>query len=252
MVAPTRTNHSSITYRRTSVHLVLWWFLWVLTTGIGGSVHAFLYIYTPIRQWVVAPFIGLFIGIAQAGVLGIWGISGRWTYKERLKWVLASASGWCMAVVTFFLVALIPTIVLTMIHLHSTADMSLPVWDAIAFARWLVSALVSSAVYGFAQWWVLRQYVQGADWWLPITSLAWVISYLAGQAAYEAMPYEMIDYGGYSQALYAINPTVVSVVVTAVLFGIITACGMVWMLHTPRSSFINLLKTNINIRDRKI
>lgn len=212
------------------------WALWVLATGFGGSVHVLLNQYTTIREWAVVPFIGVLVGAAQAGVLHLHGIGQHWGYKESLKWWLASACGWIVAIMVFALILIPPILLLTTIRLYTNADMSLAIRGAIVSTVRFISVTVAAGVFGIAQWWVLRRHIPSADWWIPISSLAWIFSEHLGRFVSDSIPYKMIDYGGYSQASYAVNPSVVSIAATSLMFGIITSSGLLWLLRRPRKS----------------
>src|SRR5207244_430175 len=94
---------------------------------------------------------------------------------------------------------------------------------------------VGGAVFGATQWVLLRKCVLGAAWWIPITALGWAVGTVIGsQVADEVVEalvpnWETGILMGEGDFLHAF----VSGAVGAIVFGLITGIGLVWLFRKP-------------------
>ena len=105
-------------------------------------------------KWIFASTLGWLFGWALLGEIGIGLVTGtlQWFILRELVlqagwWILASALGWAGGLVLIVLV--------------------LPPEAGV------LGAILVGAIIGAAQWLVLRRWVYGAGWWVPISALGW-------------------------------------------------------------------------------
>ena len=149
--------------------IIAWYIAWALisqiikvvggTIQVGGQSHItedFLIVY------VLFPIIGLLTGIFQYSLL-------RRYLPHMAWWIAASFLGWLMPFVTgFFIIAV----------LSQKND---------TFSIMLGMLLIGASV-ALPQWWILRQRVRHASWWLLAYGLGWCLVGLLNLVTSEPIP----------------------------------------------------------------
>ena len=98
--------------------------------------------------------------------------------------------------------------------------------------RWewvLATALGGFPVLGFGQWLVLRRYIQKAGWWALANAVAWPV----GVPVYVIGVLLLLDYQLRGRSTDV--PWIVSGVLMGVVVGAITGIALVWLLRTHLS-----------------
>jgi hypothetical protein len=207
------------------------------------------------RQWVLANAIGEFIGLGGTALLGIMlftqsdkmvgpvalvvvmvlggtfleGVMvGVWQWLALRKaiqqirwqtWLIATAAG----AFTAWLLGMIPSTIMTMTETQEAAAPSTELSNWVVLGLAAVMGLVLGPILGLPQWWVLRQHLQRASWWVPANALAWMAGMVLIFAGTSLMPEE------------GITATIVLVMLTILLLagavvGAIHGLVLIWLI----------------------
>ena len=159
--------------------------MWVFVMGLSwffGLSGAWLTLVNfGYQEVIIAQFIvGAIGGISQWMVLQV-------KFRQSGWWIIATAVGWGGGWLL---------IELTFAPLDSAQVFSQSVSETVAMMRNLppiwIFALVGMLI-GFGQWLILRKHITNAEWWIPVTAVAWAIGALVGQAQSQAIttPYNL-------------------------------------------------------------
>lgn len=118
----------------------VFWFKWILVSTLGW-LAGFAF------PGLLAAAIGVSLGILQWLVL-------RSLFERAWWWIVASGLGWAVGFVA--------------------VTYLLPEQMAV------LQGLILGASIGVAQWLVLRQWVPGAYWWIPMSALGWAVGPILG------------------------------------------------------------------------
>jgi len=149
--------------------ITAWYIAWALMSQItkifGGTIQVdgqshitedFLLVY------VLFPIIGLLTGVFQYTLL-------RQYLPHMAWWIAATFLGWLMPFVTgFFIIALLA---------QKNDTFSL-----------MLGMLLIGATMALPQWWMLRQRVRHASWWLVACGLGWCLVGLLNLVTAEPLP----------------------------------------------------------------
>lgn len=149
--------------------IIAWYIAWALmsqitkmigdTIQVSGRSHItedFLLVY------VLFPFIGLLTGIFQYSLL-------RRYLPHMVWWIAATFLGWLMPFVTgFFIIAILS-------QKNDTFSI-------------MLGMLLIGATIALPQWWMLRQRVHHASWWLLAYGLGWCLVGLLNLVTAEPVP----------------------------------------------------------------
>lgn len=133
---------------------IAWALVSVIASTVGGTIQVlgqdhitedFLLVY------VLFPIIGILTGLTQYALLHRYLRRKRW-------WVAATVLGWLLP----FVVGALFTTIFNSIPAKDSGSM----WAM--FGMPLIGAIV-----GLPQWWVLRQQVRHAAWWILANGIAW-------------------------------------------------------------------------------
>ena len=86
-----------------------------------------------------------------------------------------------------------------------------------------LTGAIIGVVVGLAQWVVLRRSLASAGWWVPATSLAWVVGWSAIGIAEHASDWPTIT-------VYVVGG------IGAAASGLVTAMTLIWLLRIPRAT----------------
>jgi hypothetical protein len=118
----------------------VFWLKWILVSTLGWLAGFAL-------PGLLAAAIGVALGILQWLVL-------RSLFERAGWWILASGAGWAMGFVA--VTYLLPEEVV------------------------VLQGVLLGAGIGVAQWIVLRRWVPGAYWWIPMSALGWAVGPILG------------------------------------------------------------------------
>jgi hypothetical protein len=111
-------------------------------------------------QWVLVGTLGWFLGLALIGDVGIGAAMGimQWLVlrpqvRQASWWIVASIVGWIIGLVA---IAVVP-----------------PEIGAL-------TGIMLGVVFGTAQWFILRRWVDGAGWWIVVSALGWAVGPIFG------------------------------------------------------------------------
>lgn len=207
------------------------WLRWVVATAMGEFVgFAVPAAVGAAAAWAIGRMGGSFIalamlnimvmvlaGVVEGGVLGFaqWLVLRRYIQDmARREWVVATA----LAAGVAWAIGMLPS---TLAETATVNSMVL-VGGAVLLGAVLVASI------GFAQWLVLRRYIEKAGWWVLANAVAWPLG-----VAVPFIGLAMVPEGA---------PVVVWVVVGVVsgflmgaVVGAITGIALVWLLRTPLS-----------------
>lgn len=209
------------------------WRQWVMANvigeliGLGGTALIGVTVFTqiemtpsPVALALVMVLAGTFLEGVVVGVLQ-WVVLHKAVQQMRWqKWVTATAVGAFIA----WLLGMIPS---TLMAMAETQEVSVPSpeinnWVVLGLAA--VMGLVLGPILGLPQWWVLRQYVRRAGWWIPANAVAWMVGMVLVFAGTSFIPEE------------GITAAIVLVILTALLLvgvfvGAIHGLVLVWLLN---------------------
>lgn len=205
------------------------WFWWVVATTAGEFVgFAVPAAVGAAATWVMEGMEGTFAAVAMVGVMILAGVVEgavlgftQWLVLRRYiqnmarrEWVLATA----LAAGVAWTIGMVPSTI-------GDLDTINPV---VLVGGGILLGAVFVASIGFAQWLVLRRYIQKAGWWVLANAIAWP----AGVA---------VPFGGLAMVPEG-APVVVWVVVgvlsgilMGVVVGAVTGLALVWLLRTHLS-----------------
>ena len=194
----------------------VFWGKWVLATILGDVVASTLIYSTSFysvlynslgfygAQWISVPIYGVIVGIAQWFVL-------RQQISRAGWWILATFMG---RVANFGLV--------------NTGFGTLYALLSYSSASWITQPIYG-AILGIAQWFVLRQQVSRAGWWILATTIGVLISnkilYSGGMELFRPI-------GGFFGSI--LGPPIVGGI-DGMVIGAITGIALVWLLRNPTS-----------------
>ncbi len=179
------------------------WFQWTVATILGGIPI----VVVKLGNFSAVAIIGA--GIVVGFTTGImqWLVVRQWVYRAGW-WILASAVGGVVA----FSVALIGSMIGSLFQFMGFGVVGFIITGIVAGA-------ISGTTIGIIQWFVLRQWVYRAGWWIfcravvgPIVVIGKLIFILSG--------------GGVALVLGEI--------ITGTLTGAVTGVLLVWLLKHPR------------------
>lgn len=205
------------------------WLWWTLATTIGGAIvgaleeSGFQFVATIL-------FTGLFIGIAQWLVL-------RQYIPKAFWWIVVSALGW-----TFGLLLLSSEVTLDPFFQFIQFLSTLGAWSVFWIS--LVGQPIVLAIFGAAQFPILRQFFHKAHWWILVSALGGA---LAG--------------AGSSTIAYILQPGLLPAPFLTALsygsgwlgYGIVTGICLQWLLrHQPRQGQISsdMHRRDLDIREQ--
>ncbi len=131
---------------------------WILATSIAGAFIGYMAAPTDFFWELIAS--GFVVGIAQWIVL-------RRYIKSAVWWIPASGFGWILGI---YLMVFTGGILDTAVDFLKSINIFLEF-----FRLSLIRQTINFAVFGFAQWLVLRRYFRYAFWWIFITALSGVV-----------------------------------------------------------------------------
>lgn len=210
------------------------WAWWVLATTISSIISFSL--------CVIVGFMTMGAGFLAAGILIGFVVGGTqgWVLSRQLRqhfsvpvlreWLIANTIGGCVSfLATIFLVSGSITIYVLLIGPSQPTLIDL---TYLIFA--LMAVIVGFALFGTSQWFVLRKWLTGAIWWIPINALSGCLAiYIAG-----ALTGPMIMQSSSSDAglpldfLYAVF---LSGTLAATIWAMLTGIGIVWLLRRELS-----------------
>ncbi|WP_088889223.1 hypothetical protein [Leptolyngbya ohadii] len=185
------------------------WLWWALATTIAGTIVGALEA-SGFELVATIFFTGLFIGAAQWLVL-------RQYMPKALWWIVVSALGWTFGLV---LMSYYITLFDPLIQFLST----LGAWEV--FWMNLVKQPIVLAIFGAAQFPILRRFVRKAHWWILVSALGGALDGASGSTvAYILQP-------GLPPAPFS---TALSYGAGWLGYGIVTGICLQWLLrHQPQ------------------
>ena len=204
------------------------WLWWVAYTTLGYFILGAVTI-AVIRFMPGGLLLGAILGMGVVGFMQ-WFVLRRYLPGMRgLGWTLATVLGQLVGMILAFIVAVLlgPRLYLT--FASSVETIGGPIAQSVnAF----VNGAVLGTIIGFAQWLILRRYLQAAGWWVSTTAVAMALS-----SVVSALWLPGIGSGG----LVAL-PLTMSV--TGVIVGAFTGIILVGLLR--RSAKLARIKTSYN------
>jgi hypothetical protein len=205
----------------------LWW-RWVLATTVGELLgFAAPATIAPLAAWVMTGILGtvpdsamlvvaVLAGVVEGGVLGLaqWLVLLRYIQSMAWReWVMVTA----LAAGVAYILGMTPGML---------AD-SIGISPAVLIAIWIILGVLLVCSIGFAQWLVLRRYVQKAGWWVLANAVAWPLGLAVPFIALTAIP-------DASPVAVWVLVGIASGVLMGAVVGAITGIALVWLLR-PRS-----------------
>lgn len=204
------------------------WLWWVAYTTLGYFILGAVTI-AVIRFMPGGLLLGAILGMGVVGFMQ-WFVLRRYLPAMRgLGWTLATVLGQLVGMILAFIVAVLlgPRLYLT--FASSVETIGGPIAQSVnAF----VNGAVLGTIIGFAQWLILRRYLQAAGWWVSATAVAMALS-----SVVSALWLPGIGSGG----LVAL-PLTMSI--TGVIVGAFTGIILVGLLR--RSAKLARIKTSYN------
>ncbi len=184
------------------------WLWWTLATTIAGAIVGALEA-SGFQFVATILFTGLFIGIAQWLVL-------RQYIPKAFWWIVASTLGWTLGLL---LVSHYNTLFDPLIDLLRT----LGAWPV--FWTNLVTQPIVLAIFGAAQFPILRRFVRKAHWWILVSALGGALEGASSSTVAYILP----------GLLPAPFTTALSYGAGWLSYGIVTGIYLQWLLrHHPR------------------
>jgi hypothetical protein len=207
------------------------WLWWVVYTTLGYFILGAVTI-AVIRFMPGGLLLGAIVGPLGMGAVGFmqWFVLRRYLPAMRgLGWTLATVLGQLVGMILAIIVAVLlgPRLYLTLASSGETIGG--PITQS---ANAFVNGAVLGTIIGFAQWLILRRYLQAAGWWVSATAVAMALS-----SVVSALWLPGIGSGG----LVAL-PLTMSV--TGVIVGAFTGIILVGLLR--RSAKLTRIKTSHN------
>jgi hypothetical protein len=185
------------------------WLWWTLATTIAGAIVGALEA-SGFELVATIFFAGLFIGAAQWLVL-------RQYIPKAFWWIVASTLGWTFGLV---LVSYYITLFEPLIQFLRT----LGAWPV--FWTNLVTQPIVLAIFGAAQFPILRRFVRKAHWWILVSALG---------GALQGATSSTVAYILHPELLPAPFPSALSYGSGWLGYGIVTGICLQWLLrHQPR------------------
>ncbi len=184
------------------------WFLWLLATGGAGALIGYMAPPTDFFWELVAS--GFVVGIAQWLVLRRYINSAVW-------WIPVSGFGWIFGIyLSIFTNGILDQLVES---LTSVGGLWEVFWLNVTYQP------INFAVFGFAQWLMLRRHFRYAYWWI----LASVLSGVARGAV-----------GSYVAAVVQIGGGTISNAAGWAASGAITGIVLVWLINNHRKNQLSV------------
>ncbi|MEM6839056.1 MAG: hypothetical protein AAF609_19660 [Cyanobacteria bacterium P01_C01_bin.120] len=159
------------------------WLRWIVANALGellglGTVilagaGIVLLVGEPVGllQNIGFPAVMVLLGAFEGSILGL---AQSWVLRDRLPWlksrswtfatVVGAVGAWCLGMIPSFIGYLGDPAV----------SMGFPAMsDRLIFLLASLLGAVLGIVLALPQWWILRQYVHRAGWWIPANALAW-------------------------------------------------------------------------------
>lgn len=210
----------------------MWW-RWVLATAVGEFVgFAVPAAVGAGAAWTIEKMVGsvaalamlnvmvmVLAGVVEGAVLGFaqWLVLRRYIQNmARREWVLATA----LAAGVAWTIGMLPS---------TLGDLATLIPMVLVGGAVLLGAVFVASI-GFAQWLVLRRYIQNAGWWVLANAVAWPLG-----VAVPFIGLAMVPEGAHVVVWVVVG--VVSGLLMGVVVGAITGMALVWLLrtHLPRS-----------------
>lgn len=202
------------------------WLWWVLATALGEFVgFAVPAAVGAVAAWALEGKAGTFANITMLGIMVSAGLAegavlgfAQGTVLRRYipnmarrEWVVATA----LAAGLAWTIGMIPSTLRDLTAINPAI---------LVFGGILLGAIFVASI-GFAQWLILRRYIQKAGWWVLANALAWPLGV--------AVPFggiAMVPDGAPAVAYIVVG--VVSGLMMGVVVGAITGMALVWLLRT--------------------
>ena len=147
--------------------------------GLGGTLLAGVLVFAQLEPRigpVVSALIGVALGaIVEGSVVG----TAQWLVLRAplaglrwRRWAVATAIGAGIA----WTLGMTPSVIMALTGPESSGGAEVQGPEGLAFYALAAGlGLVAGPVLAVAQWWVLRDYLPRAAWWIPANALAWAV-----------------------------------------------------------------------------
>lgn len=201
------------------------WFWWMLATSTGEFVgFAVPATVGAVASWVMAGMVGSFVALAMLGVMVLAGMVegavlgfAQWLALRRYiqsmaqrEWVLATA----LAAGVAWALGMLP----------STLGDLATINPAVLIGGGILLGAIFVVSIGFAQWLVLRRYIEKAGWWVLANAVAWPMG-----VAVPFIGLALVPDG--SPVMVWVVVGVMSGFLMGVVVGAITGVALVWLLR---------------------
>lgn len=207
------------------------WLWWVVYTTLGYFILGAVTI-AVIRFLPGGLLLGAMVGPLGMGVVGLmqWCVLRRYLPDMRgLGWTLATVLGQLVGMILAIIVAVMLGPRIYLAFASSAETIGGPIAQS---ANSFVNGAVVGMIIGFAQWLLLRRYLQAASWWVSTTAVAMALS-----SVVSVLWLPSIGSGG-----LVAWPLTMSV--TGVIVGAVTGITLVGLLR--RSAKLTRIKTSYN------